>query len=206
VTTEAVHRLAEQQLDLLRRMAALDPAPCFMGGFAEDALLAGRVTRCHVDLDWLCPRHELGLRLAQAGELGFTEFETWGVSAPGEPFYLFARNGELKLEVGVADATDAGVFLRVHRLAFEIDGREAPGGYRLRLPDDTFCHPRVTLDGIPIRTASPLALYQLRAGIARAGSFGALSARQRASSSQLRETFFPGCAPADLEPLIEYAR
>jgi hypothetical protein len=203
---QALGTLAERQLELLRRMAALDPAPCFIGGYAEDSLLAGTVTRPHVDLDWLCPRHELAVRLEQAGELGFAEFETWGESAPGEPFYLFAQSGELKLEVGVADDTDAGIFLRIHRLAFEIGGDEAPAGYRLRLPDDTFRHPPAGLDGVRIRTASPLALYQLRVGIASQGSFGELSPRQRASSRRLADTFFPGVAAAALAPTVEYFR
>jgi hypothetical protein len=79
--------LAEQQLGLLKRMANLDPPPCVMGGYAEDALLAGTVTRPHEDVDWLLPRHELQLRLSQAGQLGFAEFETWGEAAPSEPFY-----------------------------------------------------------------------------------------------------------------------
>jgi hypothetical protein len=204
VERPATDTLAAQQLALLRRMAALEPAPCLMGGYAEDALLDGRVTRPHVDLDWLCPRHELDLRLAQAGELGFGDIQTWGESAPGEPFYLFAQNGELKLEIGVADEIDAGIYLRVQRLAFDIGGRPAPAGYRLRLPDDTFRHPPVQLEGLTLRTASPLALYQLRAGIAKQGSFGELSARQRTASQRLRETYFPDHAVADLEPLIEH--
>jgi hypothetical protein len=198
-----VDTLAARQFALLRRMAALEPAPCFIGGYAEDALLAGRVTRAHGDLDWLCPRHELELRLAQAGGLGFEDFETWGESGPGEPFYLFGQNGDLKLEIGVADETAAGVHLRIWRLAFDIGGREAPAGYRLRLPDDTFRHPRCQLDGVTIRTVSPLALYQFRIGIARQGSFGEPSARQRATSERLREAFFPERSPAELEPPVD---
>jgi hypothetical protein len=62
----------------------------------------------------------------------------------------------------------------------------------------------VQLEGLTLRTASPLALYQLRAGIAKQGSFGELSARQRAASQRLRETYFPDHAVADLEPLIEH--
>jgi hypothetical protein len=56
MSKENVASLAEKQLDLLRRMASLDPPPCFMGGYAEDALLAGAVTRPHEDIDWLLPR------------------------------------------------------------------------------------------------------------------------------------------------------
>lgn len=202
MTTEAAS-LAEEQLELLRRMATLVPAPCLMGGYAEDALLAGTVTRPHVDFDWIVPRRELPLRLAQARELGFGEFETWGESAPGEPFYLYAENGELKLEVGVVDEQDRRVYLRIHRLAFDIDGREAPAGYQLLLPGDTFEHPPVEIDGVVVRTASPLALVQLRVGIASQGSFGPLSTQQRESARQLKERFFPLTPDLDLKPRIE---
>jgi len=195
--------LAERQLDLLGRMAALDPPPCFMGGYAEDALLAGAVTRPHEDIDWLLPRSELALRLAQAEEIGFASFETWGEAAPGEPFYLFGQDGGLKLDLGIADEADGHPLVRVHRLSFEVDGREAPAGYQLRLPADTFRHPPVEIAGSLIRPASPLALYQIRIGIARQGSFGELSEAQLRATRQLRERFFPDCSVADLEPPIE---
>jgi hypothetical protein len=202
-TAAALASLAEAQLELLRRMAGLEPVPCLTGGYAEDALLAGTVTRPHVDIDWMVPRRELPVRLAQARELGFGEFETWGESAPGEPSYLYAEKGDLKLEVGVADEENGRVYLRIHALAFEIDGREAPAGYQLLLPRDTFEHPRVEIDGVAVRTASPLALYQLRIGIAAQGSFGPLSTQQRESARRLKERFFPLAADRDLIPHTE---
>jgi hypothetical protein len=202
-TQAAAASIAEQQFELLRRMAALEPAPCLLGGYAEDALLAGTVTRPHVDIDWIVPRHELPLRLAQAHELGFGDFETWGESAPDEPFYLYAENGDLKLELGVTDEQDGRHYLRIHKLAFDIDGREAPAGYQFLLPRDTFEYPPVEIDGVVVRTASPLALYQLRIGIASQGSFGPLLARQRETSRRLKERFFPLYGDADLKPRIE---
>jgi hypothetical protein len=202
-TQAAATSIAEQQFEPLRRMAVLEPAPCLIGGYAEDALLAGTVTRPHVDIDWIVPRREVPLRLAQAHELGFGEFETWGESAAGEPFYLYAENGELKLELGVADEQDGRAYLRIHKLAFDIDGREPPAGYQVLLPPDTFAHPPVEIDGVVVRTASPLALYQLRTGIASQGSFGPLSAQQRESARRLKERFFPFDPDADLKPRIE---
>jgi hypothetical protein len=89
------------------------------------------------------------------------------------------------------------------RVAFEVDGREAPAGYQFELPKDTYAHPPARLDGIELRVASPMALYQLRAGIAAKGSFGGLPPTQRASLRKLRETFFPGRADAELTPRIE---
>jgi hypothetical protein len=194
--------LTTRQLDLLRRMAQLTPAPWVMGGYAEDALLAGTVTRPHVDVDWLFPRRELELRLAQARALGFTQFETWGEAAPGEPFYLFAQADDLKIDMGITDEADGRHLIRVHRLGFDIAGREAPAGYQVVLPDDTYDYPPVEIDGIPIRVASPLALYQLRVGIASQGSFGELSDRHRGQSRRLREAFLGGRSDAELAPPI----
>jgi hypothetical protein len=198
-----VASLQHRQLEAIERMAALHPPPCFMGGWAEDALLAGEATRPHIDLDWLFPRAELDQRLAQAAQFGFDSFETWGESAPGEPFYLFGESGDLKLDLGVADDADGRPVLRVHKLFFDVDGREPAVGYQLRLPEDTFAHPPVELHGISIRTASPLALYQLRAGIARIGSFGPLSEQQQQAMERLRERFFAERTPAELVPTLE---
>jgi hypothetical protein len=117
---------------MLARVAALDPPPFFMGGFAEDALLAGTVTRRHEDFDWLLPRSELDLRRGQAESLGF--------------------------------------------------------------------------DGIELRVASPLALYQMRVAISSQGSFGELSDRQRASSRALRERFLTGLSEDELTARIEPLR
>ncbi|HXG76155.1 MAG TPA: hypothetical protein VNJ53_06265 [Gaiellaceae bacterium] len=195
--------LAVAQLALLRTMAALDPAPFVMGGYAEDALLAGSVTRPHADVDWLVPRAELELRLEQAAGLGFEGFETWGEAAPGVPFYLSADRGDLRLEIGVLDELAGEHWICVHKLFFEVDGTEPPAGYRVLMPPDTFAHPRARLDGIAIPVVSPLALYQLRAGIAHMGSFGPLSDRQRGTLELLRARFFPERAESDLLPRIE---
>ena len=195
--------LTARQLDLLRRMSRLTPAPYLFGGYAEDALLAGSATRPHDDIDWLVPRRELELRLRQARSLGFTEFETWGEAAPGEPFYLFAQHGELCIDIGVSGEIDGRSCLQVHRLAFEVGGTDAPAGYRVILPDDMYEHPPATLEGIEVHVASPLALYQIRVGIASQGSFGALSQAQVATARRLRQRFFPGAGEADLAPAIE---
>ena len=68
-----------------------------MGGYAEDALLAGRVTRPHEDVDVIFPRDEEALRMDQLADLGFEEWETWGEAAPGVPFYLFGQLSERQL-------------------------------------------------------------------------------------------------------------
>jgi hypothetical protein len=71
------------------------------------------------------------------------------------------------------------------------------------MPDDLFSQPLVELEGIRIKPASPLALYQIRAGVAAQNSFGPLSDRQRATLVQLRERFFPDRSEDELLPPSE---
>ena len=120
--------LTSRQLELIARLAALEPAISFMGGYAEDALLAGTVTRPHEDVDVIFPRSEEELRMAQLAELGFRDWETWGEAAPGVPFYFFGQDGDLKLDLGILDQEGGGNSMRVHRLAFTVGGQEAPAG------------------------------------------------------------------------------
>lgn len=188
---------------LIARLAALEPTPTFMGGYAEDALLAGSVTRPHEDVDLIFPRGEEELRRAQLAELGFTGWETWGEAAPGVPFYLFGQSGDLKIDLGVIDQVNGESWLRVHRLSFTVAGQEAPAGYKLRLQDDLFDHPPVELEGIRVKPIPPLALYQMRAGIAARNSFGPLSDRHLATMAELRERFFPDIAEGSLLPPCE---
>ncbi len=102
----ADEQLTDRQLELIAKLAALEPRLTFMGGYAEDALLAGRVTREHEEIDVIVPRTEQALRFAQLAELGSADWETCGEAAPGVPLYLFGQNGEVKLDLGVADEHD----------------------------------------------------------------------------------------------------
>jgi hypothetical protein len=194
----------ERQLELLARMARLFPPVRLMGGYAEEALLSGTVTRPHVDVDWLFPRRESELRLEQARKLGFDHFDVVGEAAPGQPFYLYGENAGLKLELGVADEEDDGLWVKVYSLALQIDGKPAPVGYRVALPSDTFEQPSARIEGITVWPISPLALYQMRIGIARQGSFGRLTEKQLRSRRRLKEAFFPDRSNEELLPRIEH--
>jgi hypothetical protein len=194
----------ERQLGLLSRMARLFPPVRIMGGYAEDALIAGTVTRPHLDVDWLFPRRETDLRLEQARTLGFDHFDVVGEAAPGEPFYLYGESDGLKLELGIVDEEDGGLWVKISSLGFQIDGKPAPAGYRLALPSDTFDEPPARIDGITVWPVSPLALYQMRIGIARQGSFGRLTEKQLRSRRRLKEAFFPNRSNEELLPRIEH--
>jgi hypothetical protein len=60
-------QLTDRQLELIAKLASLEPTLTFMGGYAEDALLAGRVARlsAHLqNLDSVAVKVVVGLQLS----------------------------------------------------------------------------------------------------------------------------------------------
>ena len=102
-------------------------------------------------------------------------------------------DGDMELEISVCDQTTEGiVFFHIP----DQDGRL----FRVDLSDGVFDHPASDLDGIALRTVSPLALCQIRAGITMAGSFGPPRPKDVASQEALRARFFPDASPESLQP------
>ena len=102
-------------------------------------------------------------------------------------------NGELNLEISVYDRIPEGAIF-FHML--DADRRLV----RIELSDGVFDHPMSTVDGVAVRTVSPLALYQIRAGITMAGGFGPPRPKDVTSQEALRARFFPDASPESLQP------
>jgi len=102
----------------------------------------------------------------------------------------------------VTDRDERGnVFLEVGRVHFELDpGAEV--GYRVYLPGDTYGHPATSFEGIPVRTISPLAAFQMRVGIASRGTFGEPRPHVGGVMESLRTRFFPAGRAEDLAPRV----
>ena len=75
---------------------------------------------------------------------------------------------------------------------------------RIDLSDGVFDHPVSNLDGVAVRTVSPLALYQIRAGITMSGGFGPLRPKDTISQEALRTRFFPGASLESLQPTLTH--
>ena len=156
-----IFAIISSQIDLVRALQALDPPCVLFGGVAEDAVLDGRLTRPHEDVDVLIGREDLPMRLEQVAELGYHDFETWLADSQGRPQVLHGVSNDVHLEISIFDDD-----------SFEFT---APDGkrYVLHLPDGDVDDPPRTLDGVEVRTVSPLALFQAtRQGLIEIGAFG----------------------------------
>jgi hypothetical protein len=185
----------QNYLDLLAQLRLFDPPVFVFGGFAEDALLHGSVSRPHSDVDILADRTTLDHHLRDAERIGLTGFEVLFEPKDGIPLVMAASTADLNLEITVYDRTDeGGVFCWMT----DAGGRPV----QIHLSPGTFEYPESAIDGVQVRTVSPLALYQIRAGVTAAGAFGPPRPNDVMAQEMLRFRFFPHDDPETLQPRI----
>jgi hypothetical protein len=182
-------------LEIIEAMAGLDPPLFVFGGIAEDALLDHELSRPHSDIDVMVLRGELGQRLRQCEALGFDGFEVYYEPVPGSPLVLGGHRGSLNLELGILDKDRHGHYFTVADRAGE--------RYNIYLPEDSFAYPVTRIGDTPIQTLSPLALYQIRAGLDITRTFGGLRPKDIAAQRRLRAAFLADRAEEALRPRIE---
>jgi hypothetical protein len=179
-------------LALLREFEQIEPPLFVFGSVAEAVLLDGALAPSHGDVDVVVRRPELDLRLAQMRSLGFREFSVYYEPRATYPMVLGASRGDLNLELSVVDSDADG------RPYFAVDSEA--GIVSIAVPDDLFDWPPTTTHDVLVHTLSPLALFQIRAGLITAGAFGPPRERDIARQKRLKDRFFPGADEASLQP------
>ena len=197
-TTDYPSRMSiPSYLSIVERLASFDPHAYVFGGIAEDALLDGSMTRPHGDVDVLVGRASLDQHLAQLGSLEFGAFEVYYEPQAGRPLGLGCTHGDVSIELGLYDELEPGI------ASFVLPGEV--GFVRIALPGDTLRHPIGSIDGVPIRTVSPLALYHLRETFIRTRVFGPPRDKDVGAQARLRSELLAGTPAGDLDPDITAA-
>lgn len=187
--------MGAEYLPLIESLMAVEEPIWLFGGFAEDALLGGSITRHHDDVDFLIERSRLERGLRIFDELGFDPPEIRWEPVPGEPLVLGTVRGELNLELSIFEIADDGAPSFV---LTDASGRV----HRASMPVDTFSWPLLALEHTQVRTVSPLALYQIRAALTMLGSLGPPRPKDVVSQAALQKRFFPDIAEEELQPVI----
>jgi hypothetical protein len=182
-------------MPLLRALASLDPPLFIFGGIAETVLLDGGLRPSHGDVDILIRRDEFELRTGQLGELGFHDFAVYYEPRPARPLVLGSSRDDVAVELNMLDHDAAG------SPYFAVRTEEGP--VSISVPGDLFDWPATIIDGVPIRTLSPLALIQIRAGLTATRVFGPLRpGKDDVQQARLIEAFFPDVSEESLKPRI----
>ena len=181
-------------LPLVQQLASFEPRAYVFGGIAEDALLDGRITRPHGDVDVLVARAALDQHRYQLRAIGFSDFEVYFESPPGMPLVLGSTFDGLSVELGVFDELEPGI------ASFVLPVTE--GSVRITLPDDTLHHPASYVDEVPIRTVSPRALYHLREAFIFTGVFGPVRDKDREAQARLRRELLATVPDVELKPTL----
>ena len=132
-TVSRADTICVTQLDLISRLMALEPPVFLFGGFAEDAVLYGKVSRPHQDADVLIWLDELAMRIEQVRAFGFHSFDVRFEAAPGHPLAVGAQSNGLDLEfcIGERDSLGRPFFYRP----------SSTGLQRCWLPPDALSYP-----------------------------------------------------------------
>jgi hypothetical protein len=184
-------------IDLIERIGKIDLHLAVFGGFGEDAFLDHAMTRPHNDLDVLVLRNDLEQLRSSLKSLGFIDFEVYYEPLPENPLVLHSRNNGLDLEIGIADKDESGNHY------FVTSDEHGEKQYKVTLTGNPFDFPPSTIDGVSIKTISPLAQYQIRAAFTKLNSFGKPESKHLAAQKRIKETFFPNKNEDELLPRIE---
>lgn len=179
----------QRQLQALAELMQLSPPRFLLGGWAEDAILHGKPSRPHADIDLMVPLDELPALLQQVEALGFRDPHLKFQIQKGKPIVVAVFRDDVEVEI------------IAHQLAK--DGRAfydlpvAGGVRRLWLPPDAFTH-KGRINQVEVRTVTPLALYQMREFLQHV--FGGMRDKDRVSQAALKAKYFAATAPEQLLP------
>jgi len=185
----------ESYLEVIKAIAQLDPPLFVFGGIAEDVLLDHELSRPHGDIDIMVLRDELAQRKRQCELLGFIDFEVYYEPIRGKPLVLGGHERSLNLELTLCDKDGHDYYCT------DID--DSGDLRKIYLPDDSFGHPPTLIEGTPIHTLSPRALYQIRAALDVTRSFGGFRPKDVAAQRRLKTALLGDQTEAALRPRIE---
>lgn len=180
-----------KQLEALAEMADL-PA-LVTGGYAEDALLHGQVTREHHDIDLLAMRSDSSSISQTLVARGYTVEPQPGPN--GLPYKLLIRKGEVEGDIALLDYSE-------EQGKPYIDLRNQDGAEHRVYLDEDFSGSSADIGGQEIKTVSPITLLQQREAVVSTGRF---EPRPHDVDNQklLKVKFFPGQSDESLKPRIE---
>lgn len=153
------------------------------GGYADDALLSGRVSRLHHDVDLVAMRTDTALLKIELGKLGYDVTEE-SFEKGGKPYKLLVRGTGVLADIALFDTGENG------QPMIDIFYTKIQRRYKVSFSDDMFEEAACSIEGIPVVTVSPIALIRSKAAYFQAGVAGSRPKDVRGKEALMRK-FFP---------------
>ncbi len=186
---ESKEAVEQAQLAFISDISERDIPVVLFGGYAEDALLAGDITREHHDVDVLLDREKLEETLAKLGDTGYS-VEVITESGSDSPYKLLAAKDGAVFDIALLDKNDQG------EPYIDVEGAGDGGAreiQRIFLPPGSLDGATASMRGQEVKVVPPLALMYVRTAMERTGRFPS-GPRQKDIDGEkaIRERFFPG--------------
>lgn len=186
-----------EQLDFLNMIQEKRLPIWVIGGFADDALVHGGLSRFHSDIDAVTYRDKADFLKTELENMGFLIEEV--IIPPNTTAYkLRAKKDLLHLDLVLFDFDESS-----KRFYISLVNPNTNDLFRIYFSENSLSYPTQNLNGIKINTVSPMTLIQSKNIYARIGSNEERD-KDLKSQTVLINKFFPGDSPDSdkFKPLI----
>lgn len=175
--------ITKTQLEFIRDSFSSQLPVILVGGYADEALLTGKITREHHDVDLVTKRQHVEVVKIGYQNLGYHVEEVVETGAE-KPYKLLLKKGNSEIDVAILNL-DA----ETNQPYIDIKGEGER--FRVLFTADTYDFPQQSLEGIEVRTLSPLALIQMKNTASIIGRFEPRK-KDKISQRDLGDKYFPG--------------
>ena len=177
----------KQQLKFISVISQFELPTVIIGGFAEDALLGGEITREHGDVDILLDRDDVASVKQKLTEAGYAVEEKIEEGS-SKPYKLLLSNGGVRFDIGIADKDESG------NPYIDVVGKndqEENVTYRVFLPKDLLVGEDATIESKKVKVAKAENLLYLRYAVEMISRFPTPRQKDIDGERAIRENFFP---------------
>jgi hypothetical protein len=173
----------QHQLAFIREVFERKLPVRLWGGYADDALLSGRVSRLHHDVDFVAMRSDIDTLKVELRKLGYEVAEEL-LEKGAKPYKLLVKGKNILADVALFDIGKDG-----HPI-IDILYSKNKRHYKVLFSEDMFEEAGCSIEGIPVVTVSPIALIRSKDAYFQAGVAGSRPKDVRGKDALMRK-FFP---------------
>lgn len=178
----------QNQLAFIRKVFDRKLPVRLWGGYADDALLSGRVSRSHHDVDLVAMRSDTELLKQELESMGYHVMEE-SFERGAKPYKLLVKGENVLADIALFDSSADG------QPIIDIYYSKIKRHYKVFFSEDMFSEEKCLIEGTPVVAVSPIALIRSKDAYFQAGVAGSRKKDVRGKEALMKK-FFPDADPA----------